>query len=247
MTQLYKLQEKIWRHIFDHEDQLGISNTLLCGGTALARFYLNHRVSYDLDFFVPSAFNPEELRSQLKKIGLELQDAHLEGGGQYCKQLKGIIRYGQQAVKVDFIEDIYEGMFDTVTKEGARTESIDGLYHRKIRTVSGMFLKDGSIKDGRQTARDIFDLYVLGQSIESLNSFIDRINNHGANIPIDGTIKGILTMPWIELLDEFSELDRLDLWKMCELRDVKIYLGRELTELQKLKDVEDSHESTFTS
>ena len=245
MSGLYELQEKIWRHVFVHENQLGVSNVLLCGGTALARFYLDHRVSYDLDFFVPSTFNPEALHSQLKNIGLEIQDPHIEGGDRYCSQLKGLVRYGQDAVKVDFIEDVYDGMFDAVIKDGARTELLDGLYHRKIRPVSGMFLKDGSIKDGRQTARDVFDLYVLGQSIESLSVFIDGINKHGANVPLDGIIKGIISMQWIDIMDEFCELERNDKWRSCDLKDVRSYLEGELMALQKLKESEDNNESTF--
>jgi hypothetical protein len=245
MAGLYQLQERIWQHIFKHEKELGISNVLLCGGTALARFYLDHRVSYDLDFFVPLKFNPLLLQSQLKEIGLVLLDTHLEGGSDYCNQLKGIVRFGQDVVKVDFIEDIYEGMFDAVFKERAKTEVIEGLYHRKIRTVSGMFLKDGRIQNGRQTARDLFDLYVLGQEVKSLSVFIEHINQHGANIPLDGMMRGILTMPWIDLLDEFEELERHERWRECDIKMIKIYLEKELNALQHLKDVQDNYESSF--
>jgi predicted nucleotidyltransferase component of viral defense system len=118
MTGLYALQKRVWQQVFKHEQALGISQVLLCGGTALARFYLDHRVSYDLDFFVPTKFDPQVLQSQLKQHGLTLIDAHTESGENYCHQLKGLIRYGQDVVKVDFIEESYEGMFDVVFKEG---------------------------------------------------------------------------------------------------------------------------------
>ena len=150
----------------------------------------------------------------------------MHGGSDYCRQLKGLVSDGQTSVKVDFIEDVYEGMFDVTDKKGARTEVLDGLYHRKIRTVSGMFLKDGSIKDGRQTARDVFDLYVLGQSTEPLSAFIDRINQHGANIPLDGMLKGIINMQWIDIMDEFDELEVDEKWHHCNLKEVRIYLER---------------------
>jgi len=246
MSDLYVLQEKIWRHVFEHEERLGISNVLLCGGTALARFYLDHRVSYDLDFFVPSRFSPEALQSQLKKIGLEIVGAHMHGGDDYCRQLKGLVSDGKTSVRVDFIEDIYEGMFDVAEKNGAKTEVLDGLYHRKIRTVSGMFLKDGSIKGGRQTARDVFDLYVLGQSAEPLSTFIDRINQQGANIPLDGLLTGIISMQWIDLLDEFDELTVDDKWAHCDLKVIRTYLEKEVLLLQNLKDQAYEHESAFT-
>ena len=245
MTGLYALQKRVWQQVFEHEQALGISHVLLCGGTALARFYLDHRVSYDLDFFVPTKFNPQILHSQLKQHGLTLIDAHIESGGNDCHQLKGLIRYGQDVVKVDFIEDSFEGMFDVVFNEGARVEVIDGLYHRKIRTVSGVFLKDGDIRDGRQTARDIFDLYVLGQEVSPLSMFIARINQHGANIPIDGMIRGILRMPWIDLLDEFEELDKHERWKACDIKVIKKYLEEELHALRQLKEAGDNDESNF--
>ena len=94
-----------------------------------------------------------------------------------------------------------------------KSECIEGgLYHRKIRTVSGMFLKDGRIQHGRQTARDLFDLYILGQEVKSLSVFIEHINQHVANIPLDVMMRGILTMPWIDLLDEFEKLERHERW-----------------------------------
>jgi len=184
MNNLYSAQEKAWQNVFSNEKDMGIANALLCGGTALARFYLNHRISYDLDFFVPTKFNPEALLLKLASINLEIKDPVIEKRDQYCKQMTGLVTIDNEAIKIDFVEDIYEGMFDCVNIGAARTETIDGLYHRKIRTVSGMYRKDGSINGGRQTARDVFDLYVLSQSVEPLGQFINRINSHGANITI---------------------------------------------------------------
>jgi len=231
MNKLYLAQEKIWKKVFENERHLGVSNTLLCGGTALARFYLEHRVSYDLDFFVPTRFNPEALLLQLSVIGLEIKEPIIEIRDQFCRQLTGLVVTEGVQVKIDFIEDIYEGMFDHVLINNARTEVIDGLYHRKIRTVSGMYLKDGSIQGGRQTARDLFDLYVLSKSIEPLSQYMTRVNAHGANIPVEGICKGILSMPWIDLMDDFDELERLGSWTESAMRDVRRLLEKELLSL----------------
>jgi len=43
-------------------------NFYLSGGTALAEFYLNHRLSEDLDFFSEKEFNPEAISTIFKKI-----------------------------------------------------------------------------------------------------------------------------------------------------------------------------------
>lgn len=41
----------------------------LTGGTALAEFYLHHRLSEDLDFFAEDVFDPIDVSTLLKKIG----------------------------------------------------------------------------------------------------------------------------------------------------------------------------------
>ena len=234
--ELYGIQEKIWRTVFGNEEKLGLCGTLLCGGTALSRFYLDHRVSYDLDFFTPNRFDPEALLVKLGSSGINVKGPVMETRESYCRQLTGMADVDGQPVKIDFVEDIYEGMFDSTEIKGARTEVIDGLCHRKIRTVSGLYLKDGSIGGGRQTARDIFDLYVLSQSVEPLSNFVDRVNRHGANIPVEGLRKGILGMPWIDLMDDFDEFEKLGQWKACCLPDVRRLLEKEAASLQDLED-----------
>jgi hypothetical protein len=240
-TELHSLQEKIWRSVFENEKKLGLSGTLLCGGTALARFYLDHRISYDLDFFTPSRFDPEALLVRLGKSGINIKDPVMETRTSFCRQLTGLADVGGQPIKIDFVEDISEGMFDSAEINGARTEVIGGLYHRKIRTVSGLYLKDGRIGGGRQTARDLFDLYVLSQSVEPLSGFVDQINRHGANIPVEGLRKGILGMPWIDLMDDFDELEKHAQWKDCCLPDVRRLLEKEAISLQDLEDDDSRH------
>ena len=43
-------------------------NFYLTGGTALAEFYLHHRLSEDLDFFCEQEFDPQSISVALKKI-----------------------------------------------------------------------------------------------------------------------------------------------------------------------------------
>ena len=188
MNTLYIAQQEIWELVFKNEKELGASNILLCGGTALARFYLNHRISYDLDFFIPSRFNPEHLIVKLSSIGVQINSPVMELRDDFCRQLSGRVQINNEIIKVDFIEDIYQEMFSSIVKDNARIEEIDGLYHRKIRTVSGMYSKSNEISGGRQTARDLFDLYILNESVENISEFVSRVNYHGANIPVEGLI-----------------------------------------------------------
>jgi len=234
---LYNLQRKTWDTLFSNLVVLSIDNTILCGGTALARLYLNHRVSYDLDFFVPKRFNPEKLLLDLAKIGVNIQSPSIEMGELYTNQLSGFIHEHGETLKIDFVEDIYQGMFDIQKVDQGFddekwlypviTESIDGLYHRKIRTLSGNFLKTGGISSGRQTARDLFDLFVLNKSVEPINSFVTRINKFGANVPVAGLITAFNSVLWMELLDEFDELEKLHQWQNVSLRDVRMTIEHE--------------------
>ena len=77
----------------------------LTGGTALSRFYLNHRYSDDLDFFVNNhaAFN-----EQCKKVllGLERERMKYEAGTTSHSFLRIFVFDNELSVKIDFVNDI---------------------------------------------------------------------------------------------------------------------------------------------
>jgi len=234
MNTLYISQQEVWELVFKNEKELGASNILLCGETALARFYLNHRISYDLDFFIPSRFNPEHLIVKLSSIGIQINSPVIELRDDFCRQLSGRVQINNEIIKVDFIEDIYQEMFSSIVKDNARTEEIDGLYHRKIRTVSGMYNKSNEISGGRQTARDLFDLYILNESVENISEFVSRVNYHGANIPVEGLINGIYNISWIDLIDEFDDLEKTAKWELVDTSIIRKTLESEMIALDNI-------------
>lgn len=183
---------------------------ILCGSTALARGYLHHRVSYDLDFFVDGQFDPERLSVQLGKLGINLEDVQIEDGGKLVHQLLGYVSIGDIRLKVSFIEDSYAGMFSNnqmpIGDAKFAVKSIEGLYHRKLRTVFGSSNSDLPT-DGRQAARDLFDLLMLDQMIEPIPTFVKMINQHGANFTVKAFLAGLASMPWITMMDEFEQID----------------------------------------
>ena len=87
---LYSAQEKFLEMIGNSES-LGF-NIVLCGGTALARAYLHHRISYDLDFFVDGKFDPERLAFLLGRRGIQLSDIQIESGTHFVHQLFGFYK-----------------------------------------------------------------------------------------------------------------------------------------------------------
>jgi predicted nucleotidyltransferase component of viral defense system len=205
---LYLSQDKCLRILKDFKP-FGL-DIILCGGTALARAYLQHRVSYDLDFFIDGTFDPERLAFELGKSGLLLEDTQTESRDRFVRQLIGYIQFKGIKLKVSFIEDSYAGMFPkgfiAIGGSGFTVESVEGLFHRKLRTVSGSGNRDQPI-DGRQTARDLFDLFMLDCTIQEIPRFVKTINKQGANFPEKAFLAGLAAMPWIDMMDEFEQID----------------------------------------
>ncbi len=227
--------------VFSSLDQMSISNCILAGGTALARYYLHHRVSYDLDFFVGGTLSPEKLSIALGRIGINLSDVQIESGGVFAHQLHGYANLDERIVKISFIEDVYEGMWPTRQVGDVITEEIGGLYHRKLRTISGSGYGKNT-KGARQTARDLFDAYVLSSQVQSIHGFLAEANQHGANYPQDAFCANILSMPWFDLMDEFEGLELLSPYLgLTLIGDIKPLLVNEAMMIQKLIGIDDEN------
>ncbi len=209
---LFKAQDEFLSRLSDLIGKLNqiTGKVILCGGTALAREFLHHRVSYDLDFFTENRFDPERLLTFLGQNGFKLRDAQSENE-KFVSQCFGIWDYQNVPLKISFIEDSFPEMFTlqpiTFVKTSILTEKIEGLYHRKLRTITGVSQSDIPL-NGRQTARDLFDLYVLDQTIDPIPEFINKINALGANFPIKAFSSGMGRMDWFGgLMEEFTEID----------------------------------------
>ncbi len=65
--------------MFDNEGTIFPgARVILAGGTALARCYLQHRASYDLDFFVNTRFDPPVIQRRLSGDGAPLKVSIVE-------------------------------------------------------------------------------------------------------------------------------------------------------------------------
>ena len=238
---IYQKQDIILDKVFSNLVELGISNCILAGGTALSRYYLHHRASYDLDFFVGGGFIPEKLSIAIGRIGINLSDVHIESGSVYAHQLHGYANVDGSTVKISFVEDVYEDMWPKKKFGKVITEQIGGLYHRKLRTISGSgYGKD--TKGAHQTARDLFDAYVLSSRVQPIHSFLSEANQHGANFPQDAFCANIMSMPWIDLMDEFEGLELFSPYLGLKLiGDIKPLLVNEAIAIQELKRIDDEN------
>lgn len=232
---LCRYQDKILKKIFDNENVIfPNARVILVGGTALSRCYLQHRASYDLDFFVNARFDPLVIQSRLSSAGVPLQMVETINNPMFATELHGVADVDGEPLRISIVEDIYADLFPVRTVSGIRTETVEGLYHRKIRTLTGsgegMVSSTGkTVSAGaRQTARDLFDLYVLSKEIKPLMEFVREINEHGAAVPEALLISGFRRIQWMDLLDEFEALEKAERYSGIELFDVKRYFDEVL-------------------
>lgn len=233
--QLYKRQDKVLKKIFGKEkDIFPGTRVILVGGTALARYYLQHMASYDLDFFVSARFDPVVIQKRLSEAGVKLKMVETVNNPMFAAELHGVVDIDGEPLRVSIVEDIYADMFPVKTIGGIRTETVEGLYHRKIRTVTGS--GEGVVSStgrtmqagARQTARDLFDLFVLSKEINPLLEFVRDINRHGAGVPETLLINGIKKVRWMELMDEFGMLDVAEEYAGIKAFDIKRYFDEVL-------------------
>ena len=207
----------------------------LCGGTALSRFHLQHRISYDLDFFVPTGFDAQAL---LDRLTAKVSIANLEITHDPVKadQLHFTVEVHGMPVKMSAVEDMYADFFPSIpsglqqSQVGQRmimTEGIDGLYHRKLRTVVGWAAATAEHPSGgRQTARDMFDLFVLSQAHMPLLLFIEQLPFAFA---MQAFQDGLANMPWFDLIVELEETIASPRWQMgMDIENLRNHLFADL-------------------
>lgn len=213
---LYQLQEDVLGSL-QRITNGQLSQFKLCGGTALARCWLDHRVSYDLDFFLPYGFNALLLSKELKNAKIQHQTISQIDDHRKANQLHCYVIDKGRSLKVSFIEDAYFDLFPTIQKPfgalSVKTEDIAGLYHRKLRTVSGSGVEGDSFEGGRQKARDLFDLHVLSKTHMPILQFMQYLPYQ---FPSDAFINGLISMPWHELADELSEIVCAEQWQQAK-------------------------------
>jgi Nucleotidyl transferase AbiEii toxin, Type IV TA system len=202
----------------------------LCGGTALSRCYMQHRLSYDLDFFFPQGFDAQKLARVMLQAEVGFETHTLVDDPHKANQLHGFALWQGQTVKLSFIEDAYFETFPAVEKslgkQTVRTERIDGLYHRKLRTVSGSVAAGDEVVGARQTARDLFDLYVLSKAHMPIRTFMASLPYAFPTAAFDN---GLVSMPWFELMDELRELVVDEQWRLgTDVHELQTHLFNEI-------------------
>jgi len=218
-ARLQAAQESVYTLLRENLGEL-FEYAKLCGGTALARCYLQHRVSYDLDFFLPPGAGMAG--AILKKLNTGCTMFTVDGYFDKIEAYSSLFGhlYDNQDVRIEvcFIEDRW---YKTYPKTTARmggisiiTEPVEGLYHRKLRAVAGYGVDEHPF-GGRQTFRDIFDLYVLSRTVKPIPDFLRELPDF---FPVDALYNGLASMNWIGMADRNILSDIAPQWK--EMADV---------------------------
>jgi predicted nucleotidyltransferase component of viral defense system len=156
----------------------------LAGGTALELYYLHHRFSADLDFFSPR-YDMAEIRKLIsafeKQINRKIRlESELTAGGRARVKFYTVpVAGSSRPLKIDFVEDILFEKPAIRKIEGVRVYSAENIYFQKIVAISGTQPELDEIgrqfMEGRNEARDVFDVYMLSKKIQPLHTFLKNV------------------------------------------------------------------------
>lgn len=130
-----------------------LQDAYLAGGTAAA-LWLGHRISVDLDFFIPKEFNPRQVATQLSKLGRFEEE----------KTDKGTIGGRFQGIKFSLFEYTYPLV--------AATKSYLSLNVADLKDIGAMKIDAISSRGAR---RDFIDLYFICQAGYKLRELLNWV------------------------------------------------------------------------
>lgn len=130
----------------------------LTGGTALSRFYFQHRFSDDLDFFYDGFNYPKEnfnffYREIVYRLEQSFDDMEITIDGESFKRL--FVKEDNTTLKIEFVYENFKTVGEKKEFNGALIDSQENICANKIGTVSD-----------RRAAKDFFDLFFLLKEIE---------------------------------------------------------------------------------
>jgi len=132
------------------KDKSICDNFYLTGGTALAEFYLHHRLSEDLDFFSENEFEPQNISVFLEKIKKEAKIKKVEFQQSFNRNLFFLDLMDGDMIKTEFT---YFPFARIEKKEKIGDLYIDSLLDIAVNKVFTIYQKPRS--------RDFIDLYFI--------------------------------------------------------------------------------------
>jgi hypothetical protein len=197
--QLYPLQDQAL-------SLLQTDRFYLSGGTALSRWYYDHRYSDDLDFFFRGdAFPKEEFpvvyREIIARLAAGFQvEATIDG--EYFKRI--FIRHNDVSLKIEFIYENYPHCGEYLKSHGCLIDSSENIAVNKITAVQDM-----------KTVKDFVDLYFLMNDFE-LDLLLADTAKKIVPLDYEGTVmafadsipEGVALLKRIVTADELNRFSR---------------------------------------
>ena len=152
------MSEKDYRKLYLKQDKIlmalkpVLSSFYLTGGTALGRFYLNHRFSEDLDFFLNKSDTFHSTVKNIEKVLLNDFSVLKNESIVYDDFVRYYIEDEGMALKIEFVNDIsYRCGVPNKYQYGFIDTPLNILTNKLTAIV------------GRDEPKDVFDIYALAQ------------------------------------------------------------------------------------
>jgi len=130
-------------------DKSFCENFYLTGGTALAEFYLKHRLSEDLDFFSEKEFDPQAIFVFFKKNQKSLKIKKIDYQQSFNRNLF-FLSLDNDIIKTEFTYFPFPRIETAIKKNGMAVDSILDIAVNKVFTIYQ-----------KARARDFIDLYLI--------------------------------------------------------------------------------------
>lgn len=217
-SELYAMQDMALERVF-HEP-LGF---YLTGGTALSRFYLEHRYSDDLDFFYSDigAF-ADAFRIVYSILKATWNNLDIEVDARDFKRLR--LSTGETRLKLDFIADRIARVGLPVVRGSVRVDTVRNILSNKLCAIVG-----------RDEARDVADLLYIARKRSFTWADILADVDTKQDIQLEDLLYRLKTFP-IDALAEvpFIRSEPLDLykaWRGAILADIERVSENSIAEL----------------
>lgn len=125
-------------------------NFYLTGGTALAEFYLKHRLSEDLDFFAEQEFDPQSISVFLKKNQAKIGFKKIDFQSSFNRNLFFLYLNNKEVIKTEFTFFPFPRIEKKTNKGCLLIDSLIDIAANKIFTIYQ-----------KPRSRDFIDLYLI--------------------------------------------------------------------------------------
>ena len=184
----------------------------LTGGSALGMFYLDHRLSYDLDLFTTESVDSMQLRNQLIRLA-ETMGASCEPQQTSPDFHRFELRRGEEREVIDFVIDRVPQLDTTKVRVG----------NIQVDTLREIIANKWAALLGRTELKDLVDLYFLEKEGHDIISYLPDAGRKDAGLE-PAVLSYLLDSVIIERVPDF-------MIKSLDLEDFRSFIYRLQREL----------------